>query len=73
MAGHAGAEDDRGSLVEDFRALVRSVIVHPNDPWQGFEVEVKGKLAALIGAQLFPQAHHKIRSEYWANDMSHGH
>ena len=41
MAGHAGAEDDRGSLVEDFRALVHSVIVHPNGPWQGFEVEGK--------------------------------
>jgi hypothetical protein len=29
---HAGAEDDRGSLVDDFRALVQSVIVHPKGP-----------------------------------------
>lgn len=27
-------------------------------PWQGFEVEVKGKLAALVGGELFPQAHY---------------
>jgi hypothetical protein len=28
VADHAGAEDDRGSLIDDFRALVQSVIVH---------------------------------------------
>ena len=56
MAGHAGAEHDRGSLVADFRALVHSVIVHPKGPWQGFEVEVKGKLAALVGGGVFPEA-----------------
>jgi hypothetical protein len=56
MAGHAGAEDDRGSLIADFRALVHSVIVHPRGPWEGFEIEVKGKLAALVGGELFPQA-----------------
>jgi hypothetical protein len=30
-----------------------SVIVHPKGPWQGFEVEVKGKLAALVGGESF--------------------
>jgi hypothetical protein len=44
MAGHAKAEDDRGPLIDDFRALVHSVIIHPKGPGQGFEVEVKGKL-----------------------------
>jgi site-specific DNA recombinase len=49
LADHAGAEDDRGSLVADFRALVHSVIIYPNSPRKGFDIEVKGKLAALIG------------------------
>jgi hypothetical protein len=57
MAGHAGAENERGSLVDDFRALVHSVIIHPKGPRQGFEIEVKGKLAALVGRELLPQAH----------------
>ena len=57
MATHAGAVDDRGPLVADFRSLVHSVIVHPKGPREGFEVEVKGKLAALVGAGLFPEAH----------------
>ena len=63
MVGHAGAQDDRGSLIEDFRTLVHSVTVHPKGPWQGFEVEVKGKLAALLGGELFPQAHYN--SHVW--------
>lgn len=58
IASHASAEDDRGPLVADFRSLVHSVIVHPKGPWEGFEVEVKGKLAALVGGELFPEAHH---------------
>src|SRR6516165_4020183 len=62
MAGHAGADDDRGSLIDDFRALVHSITLHPKGPWQGFEVEVKGKLAALIGGEVFPQAHHNSGS-----------
>jgi len=55
LADHAGAEDDRGSLVGSFRALVHSVTIHPNGPREGFEVEVKGKLAALIGGGCFPK------------------
>src|SRR5258708_18696088 len=49
LAGHAEAEDDRGPLVRSFRALVHSVTIHPNGPREGFQIEVKGKLAALIG------------------------
>jgi len=56
LAGHAEAKDDRGPLVRSFRALVHSVTVHPNGPREGFQVEVKGKLAALIGGDAFPQA-----------------
>ena len=56
LAEHAEAEDDRGSLVKSFRALVQSVTVHTNGPREGFQVEVKGKLAALIGGDAFPQA-----------------
>jgi site-specific DNA recombinase len=56
LADHARAEDDRGSLVASFRALVHSVTIHPNGPREGFEIEVKGRLAALIGGDAFPQA-----------------
>ena len=56
VAEHAEAEDDRGPLVKSFRALVHSVTVHPNGPREGFQVEVKGKLAALIGGDAFPHA-----------------
>jgi site-specific DNA recombinase len=58
MTGHAGAKDDRGSLTDDFQALAYSVTTHPKGPWQGFEVEAKGKLAALFGREAFPQAHY---------------
>jgi site-specific DNA recombinase len=68
MAGHAGADDDRGSLIDEFRALVHSVIVHPRSPWQGFEIEVKGKLAALVGGELFPQAHYNSGSQVVAGE-----
>ena len=68
MAGHAGAEDDRGSLIDDFRALVHSVTVHPKTAWQGFEVEVKGKLAALVGGHMFPQAHYNSGSRVVAGE-----
>jgi site-specific DNA recombinase len=56
LADHTDAEDDRGPLVRSFRALMHSVTVHPNGPREGFKVEVKGKLAALIGGEAFPQA-----------------
>jgi site-specific DNA recombinase len=62
MAGHAGAKDDRGPLVADFRAPVHRVIVHPKGPLQGFEVEVKGKLAALVGGGVFPEARYNSGS-----------
>ncbi len=68
MAGHAGAEDDRGPLIDRFRALVHSVIVHPKESSQGFEVEVKGKLAALVGGGLFPQARHSSGSRVVAGE-----
>ena len=56
LSEHATAEDDRGSLVANFRALVHSATVHPKAPREGFQVEVKGKLASLIGGEAFPQA-----------------
>ena len=56
LANHAEAQDDRGPLVRSFRALVHTVTVHPNAPREGFQVEVKGKLTALIGGDAFPQA-----------------
>jgi site-specific DNA recombinase len=56
LAEHAEAEDDRGPLVETFRALVQSVTIHTNGPREGFCAEVRGKLAALTGGDVFPQA-----------------
>lgn len=56
LAGHTEAQDDRGSLMRSFRELVHSITVHPKGPREGFQVEVKGRLAALIGGDTFPQA-----------------
>ena len=42
LSEHATAEDDRGSLVANFRALVHSVTVHPNAPREGFQVRTHG-------------------------------
>ena len=39
----------------DFRVLVQSVTVHGRGHHQGFEIEVKGRLAALIGGNAFPE------------------
>lgn len=60
IAEHAEAEDDCGSLVKAFRALVHSVTVHPNGPREGFQVEVEGKLAVLIGAVAMPSPKQSI-------------
>ena len=54
LTDHAEAEDDRGALVTEFRALVHTVTRHPKAPREGFQVEVNGKLAALIGGDAFP-------------------
>lgn len=56
LADHATAADDRGPLIQNFRELVHSVTVHPKPARKGFEIEVKGKLAALIGGAPFPTA-----------------
>ena len=64
LAEHAEAEDDRGSLVKSFRSLVQSVTVHPNGPREGFQIEVKGKLAALIGAAV-PSPKRSIVGDAW--------
>lgn len=55
LADHAKAADDRGNLFAKFRKLVHSITIHPNGPKASFDVEVKWKLAALIGGQVFPQ------------------
>ncbi|RUX25833.1 recombinase family protein [Mesorhizobium sp. M7A.F.Ca.US.011.01.1.1] len=58
LADHATAPDDRGPLTQNFRELVHSVTVHPKPARKGFEIEVKGKLAALIGGAAFPTSRH---------------
>lgn len=44
------------------------VIVHPKGPWEGFEIEVKERLAALVGGELFPQAHYNSGSRMVAGE-----
>jgi len=44
-----------GALVPDFRALLHSVTVHSKVPRESFQVEVNGKLAALVGGQRSPR------------------
>jgi hypothetical protein len=47
----------RGIIVQTTgTGSAHSVTIHPNGPREGFEIEVKGKLAALIGGSAFPQA-----------------
>ena len=55
IADHSRAEDDRGDLARDFRALVHSVVVTRASGTSDVHVEVKGRLAALIGGTPFPE------------------
>jgi len=59
-ADHAGAEDDRGSLVAIFRAIVHSVTIHPIDPRESFEFEVRSELAVLI-REMHSSGHATLR------------
>jgi site-specific DNA recombinase len=52
LSSHARAGED--SATKAFRTLVHSVVIYPNEPRQGFEVEVKGRLNELIGGGIFP-------------------
>src|SRR3569832_389082 len=54
LADHATAADDPGPLIQNFRELVHSVTVQPKPTRKGLEIEVKGKLAALICGAAFP-------------------
>ncbi|WP_246725536.1 recombinase family protein [Beijerinckia sp. L45] len=55
LAAHAGAEDDRGTLTADLRALVDHVVVTAPVGVKDIMVEVKGRLAALIGGTPYPE------------------
>jgi site-specific DNA recombinase len=55
LSEHARASDDRGTLSTNFRALVQEVRVHPLGPRKGVEVDVRGRLASLIGGAVFPE------------------
>lgn len=48
-------EGDQGPA-NAFRSLVSSIIVHPKREDGTFEIEVKGKLAALLQTDVFPNA-----------------
>jgi site-specific DNA recombinase len=52
LRAHRQAGDDAPATA--MRRLIESVTLHVNGPRKGFEVEVKGKLAELVGGDLFP-------------------
>ena len=55
LSGHAINEDEPSQrLVQGFRSLIESVAVHPFPAREGFEVEVKGRLAELIEQAVLP-------------------
>ena len=54
LASHAADPDTKGTVVADLRSLIHSVTVHAQRD-RRLEVEVKGRLAALIGGTPFPE------------------
>ena len=54
LANHAVDPGTKGTLVADLRTLIHSVTVHAQRD-RPLEVEVKGRLAALIGGTPFPE------------------
>ena len=54
LSRHAASPDTKGKVVSDLRELVHSITVHHKGAHQGVEVEVTGRLAALIGGSVFP-------------------
>lgn len=54
LTEHLTAEEDRGPLADTFRELIQTVTIYPTGPG-AFDVEVKGRLAQLIGGRAFPE------------------
>ncbi len=44
--------DPQSDLMNSFRELVDAVIVHPSPPHEAIELEIKGKLSALLGETI---------------------
>lgn len=42
--------------ISALRELVAAVVIHPTPPGAPMEIEVRGRLAALIGHEVFPAA-----------------
>lgn len=61
ISGDGGSPDQE--LFEAARSLIESVTVFPHGPRKGFEVEVKGRLAALIGGEAFPACGRRMVAE----------
>ncbi|UDL96563.1 recombinase family protein [Lichenihabitans sp. PAMC28606] len=55
LADHAHATDDRGDLVAHFRALIQTVVIYVTPGSKEVRIELKGKLAAIIGGEPFPE------------------
>jgi site-specific DNA recombinase len=54
LASHAADLGTKGTLITDLRALIQSVTVYARQD-RRLEIEVKGRLAALIGGRPFPE------------------
>ena len=49
LSDHARSDDEASQrLVASFRSLIKSVTVLPGQPRRGVEVEVEGRLSALV-------------------------
>jgi site-specific DNA recombinase len=47
---------DMREPISALRELVAAVVIHPTPPGAPMEIEVRGRLAALIGHDVFPAA-----------------
>ncbi|TGQ93146.1 hypothetical protein EN851_11285 [Mesorhizobium sp. M8A.F.Ca.ET.208.01.1.1] len=53
--------DPSSALIDPLRRLVAAVIVYPSRPFDPIEIEIKGKLAALLGEEVeLPPAGRKV-------------
>ena len=69
---HAASEETKGNIVADLRALIDSVTVYPMGSRKGFEIEVKGRLAALIGGTAFPTVGKRVVAEAGLEPATYG-
>jgi site-specific DNA recombinase len=66
LSDHLRDDSEAGDrLTHAFRSLVHSVTVYPFPVREGFDVEVKGRLAELVGKPMFPVRSRTRNSGGW--------